>query len=63
MKRFITLNDELYFDHVSSARTLKGFMMNFNEQAKHNFWSSMAMFELKEKRLALHLGCTSDDLK
>jgi hypothetical protein len=46
VKRFITLNDELYFDHVSSARTLKGLMMNFNEQAKNNFWSSNAEFDL-----------------
>lgn len=63
VKRFITLNDELYFDHVSSARTLKGLMMNFNEQARHNFWSSTAEFDLEQKRLSLHLGCGREDLE
>lgn len=38
VSRFITLNEEQYFDHVSAARTLKGLFMNFNEQAKYNTW-------------------------
>ena len=46
VKNFITLNDEEYFDHVSSARTLKGLFMNFNEQAKYNTWQSRVYFNM-----------------
>ena len=31
--------------------------MNFNEQTRHNFWSSYAKFDFKAKRLNAHVGC------
>jgi hypothetical protein len=62
VKRFITLNDELYFDHVSSARTLKGLMMNFNAQAKENAWSHFVGFDFKAQAMRLLLGCGQEHL-
>ena len=62
MKRFITLNEELYFDNVSSARTLKGLIMNFNAQAKNYVYSHYADFDLNAKRINLLIGCEQKHL-
>lgn len=58
VSRFITYNDERFFDHVSSARTLKGLMYNFNAQVSRHAFSNFASLDLGTENLNLAWGCT-----
>ena len=62
VNRFITLNDERFFDHVSSARTLRGLMNTFNNLARRHAFSNLAQFDRETKNINLVLGCTQEQV-
>ena len=46
MSDFITFENEEFFDHPSSARTLQGLLMTFNELAVNNSARSVVKLDL-----------------
>lgn len=54
---FITFESEEFFDHTSSARTLEGLIMTFNNLAMNNSARSIVKLNLKNNNLDIFLGC------
>lgn len=60
VNRFITVNDERFFDQVSSARTLRGLINTFNNLAQRHAFSNLAQFDTKTENINLALGCSAE---
>lgn len=54
---FITFESEEFFDHTSSARTLQGLIMTFNNLAMNNSARSIVKLNLQNNNLDIFLGC------
>ena len=57
VSNFITFESEEFFDHTSSARTLQGLIMTFNEYAVSNSARSTVKLNLENNNLDVFLGC------
>lgn len=58
VSKVVTLNDDDFFDEVSSARTLEGLLTNFNKQVERHAFSNLASVDLDSSNLILAFGCT-----
>jgi hypothetical protein len=57
INNFITFENEEFFDHPSSARTLHGLILTFNELAMNNAARSIVKLNLINNNMDILIGC------
>ena len=62
VSKLVTLNQDEFFDKVSSARTLEGLLTNFNKQVERHAFSNLASVDLDSQNLIMAFGCTKEQI-